>query len=295
VRRWGLSVALCGLAAAGELSAADIGRPPLDIVFCCRSDNDLYRVLTACGVHCVRRDTPWDAVRAAPEGSGVLILADGYPGQTTVVESAVFDAAVGKKLRLYVEFPAQLPDLAVGLPTEAKNERGVITSKIFGDRLPPMQIVAINGCRYVRMAAASGSGAGTGGPGQSQPSFPEQSHMVLAKVAGVDTAVYGLDNTPSVPVLFDHPRGDLLVVTTKLSHFVSGRYMPFDAWRTIWQRILGRLQPGAPPIALHWTSTVRPSYRSDEQLPADAEQQAVRRSADWITRSRILRHPAWPQ
>ena len=57
-----------------------------------------------------------------------------------------------------------------------------------------------------------------------------------------------------------------------------------------------------PPLAaaerrspsLRWTPTVRPSFSRDEPLPADAESQALRRSADWIFRSRILRHPDWP-
>ena len=32
-----------------------------------------------------------------------------------------------------------------------------------------------------------------------------------------------------------------------------------------------------------------------EQLPADAELQAVRRAAAWFTKSRVLRHPDWPK
>jgi hypothetical protein len=118
---------------------------------------------------------------------------------------------------------------------------------------------------------------------------------VLAKVAGVDTAVFGLKDTPAVPLLFDHPRGNLLVATGKLSGFVTGRYMPTEAWRTIWQTILSRLQPGGPAAELTWTPTVHASYGPEEPLPADAERQALRRSAQWILRSRILRHPNWPQ
>ena len=71
--------------------------------------------------------------------------------------------------------------------------------------------------------------------------------------------------------------------------------MPQEAWRAIWRTILARLQPGAAPPALAWTPTVRPSYGRDEPLPADVELQALHRSADWITKSRILRHPKWPQ
>lgn len=283
---------LAGAATGGQLSAAtDDGQPGRNPVFCCAAENDLYRVLKAGGAACARHDLPLQAVRAAAEGDGVLILADGYPVRTTVVEPAALEEAARKQLRLYVEYPAQLPDMTVGAPKEIKTERGVVTSGFFGDRLPPLRIVMINGCRYVPVAEQE-TGTGTHRRDRSQS---PSSHLALAKVAGVDTAVFGLEDTPAESVLFDHPRGNLLVATTKLSHFVTGRYMPTEAWRTIWQTILGRLQPGSPPLELNWTPTVRPSYGPEEPLPADAEQQALRRAADWILHSRILRHPKWPQ
>ena len=118
-------------------------------------------------------------------------------------------------------------------------------------------------------------------------------YLVLARIAGVDTADFGLTDAVAAPLLFDHPRGNLLVATTKLSNFITGRYMPEDAWRTIWQTILKRLQPDSPVAALHWTPTVRPSYGRDEPLPADVELQALRRSTDWLTTNRMLRHSTW--
>ena len=42
----------------------------------CQPDNDLYRVLVENKVPCSRFDTPEQAVREAPEGAGVLVLAD---------------------------------------------------------------------------------------------------------------------------------------------------------------------------------------------------------------------------
>ncbi len=263
-----LTAALCGTGAAAEKTAR--------LVFCCNAENDLYRVMTAHGNGYPRFATPAEAVDNAHEGAGVLILADGYPERPTVIEPAVFDRAAQKKLRLFVEYPGALPGMSVGEPRESTLERGVVTSEIFGAALRPMQIVTVNRCRYVPLEA---SGA----------------HLVLAKVAGVDTAVFGLDDVLAVPLLVDHPRGDLLVAASKLSGFVRGRFMPRDAWRAIWQTILGRLQPDAPALVLRWTSTVRPSYGPDEPLPADVEQGALRRSADWLLRSGVLRHPSWPQ
>jgi hypothetical protein len=269
---------LCPVFALLLLNAVAVGQQTANLVFCCGADNDLYRVLGGEKSGYRRLATASEAVQAAGEGAGVLILADGYPEKTTVVEPATLELAAKKNLRLYVEYPASLPEMQLGKPAEIKLERGVVASNVFGQSLRPMRIVMINGCRYLPVMPA-----------------PKQPHLVLARVAGLDTAVFGLEKTPAHPLLFDHPRGDLLVATTKLSQFVTGRYMPHAAWRTIWQTILERLQPGATIANIDWQPTVRPSYGRDELLPADAELQALHRSADWIVRSRILRHPSWPQ
>jgi hypothetical protein len=155
-----------------QAASADT-RQRSEIVFCCSADNDLYRVLTAAGATCTRHDRPMDAVASASKGAAVLILADGHPEKTTEVEPAVFDEAVRKQLRLFLEYPSQLPDLSVGPPREIKNERGVVISDLFGAALPAMRIVTLNGGHYV-------------------PVDIRNPHMALAKVAGVDMAVFGL-------------------------------------------------------------------------------------------------------
>ena len=193
-------------------------------IFACTAANDLYRVTKANGTSCPRFPTAAEAVRSAPEGSAVLILADNYPEQTTTVGKAVFDEAAHKHLRLYVEYPDRLPDMDIDHPKDVKFERAVVASTFFGETLRPMRIVLVSSCRYLPVRA-------------------KEVHLVMARVAGVDTAVFGLKDTPADPILFDHPRGNLLVATTKLSHFVTGRYLPAEAWRTIWQTILHRLQP----------------------------------------------------
>jgi len=247
-----------------------------DLVFSCEGTNDLYRLLSEVAPKLPRFDIPADAVAEASEGASVLILADGYPEQTTLVDQALFETAARKDLRVYIEFPAFLPGIGETHARSTKLERGVVTSDVFGSALKPMRIVMINGCRFV-------------------PATAERPHIVLAKVAGVNTAVFGLGETESAPILFEHPDGDLLVATTKLSHCVTGRYMPTDAWRTIWGTILGWLEPGKDFPELNWTPTVRPSYQRDEPLPADAESKALRRCAQWFFDSRILRHPDWPR
>ncbi|MCR4412569.1 MAG: hypothetical protein NUV77_09120, partial [Thermoguttaceae bacterium] len=261
---------------AAPAFAAEAGSSHAGWTFCCRADNDLFRAVTAAGVDSPRFDSPVDAVRSAPAGSGVLVLADGYPDKPNVVAAEVFDAAARKRLRLYVEYADRLPDLAFGPPKDVKYERGVVESDFFGGALPKGRIVLVSSGRYL--------------PVQSNVS----AHLVAAKVAGVDTAVYGLANTPAEPLLFDHPRADMLVATTALSHFVRARYLPTDDWRTIWQAILARLHPQHGAVAPQWTPTVRPSYGPGDPLPDDFAAQAVRRSADWVVASRALRHRDWP-
>lgn len=246
------------------------------LIFSCSADNDLLRAASASGFAVSRFDDPQAAVDAADAGAGVLILADGYPHRQTIVEDAVFSQAARKRLRLYIEYPQSLPGLRIEPPKQDKLLRGVVDSDFFGTEFPRMRIVTINGCSYL-------------------PVNMEQSHMVLAKVAGVDNAVFGLKDTPTHPLLFEHPDGNTLVATTKLSQFVTGRYLPEDAWRTIWETILRYLQPAATQRPLRWTATLRPAYQRDEPLPRDAERRALRLSAEWMLRSRTLRHPKWPE
>ncbi|MCP4246285.1 MAG: hypothetical protein GY778_04475, partial [bacterium] len=126
---------------------------------------------------------------------------------------------------------------------------------------------------------------------QFVPVKTERAHIVAARVAGFDTAVYGLPET-TYPILFEHPDGDILVATTKLSHFVTGRYAPTDAWRALWQGVLRWLCRGQEVPQLTWTPTVRPSYGPDDPLPADVENQAVRRGSEWFIKSKLLVHPS---
>jgi hypothetical protein len=244
-------------------------------IFSCRPSNDLYVVLPrSLGTGLPRYGTPAEAVAAAPSGAGVLILADGYPGRTTAMDAALFEAAAKKGLRLYVEFPSYLPGIEVGKPRATQWERAVVASDAFGPALARLRILAIHDCHFTPIKAE------------------DRTHIVVARVAGFDTAVYGLPQT-TYPILFEHPNGHVLVATTKLSQFVTARYAPADAWRPIWQWILQSLQPGAKLPDLTWIPTVRPTFGHDEKLPADIERDALLRGIRWFFRARMLVHPAW--
>ena len=238
----------------------------------CAADNDLFRALQASGFSCERVDSDRVAVDRAAEGGAVMILADGYPDRTTVVEPATFEAAARKKLRLFVEYPATLPGMDVGAPRAARIERAVVQTDFFGPSLPRLRILAINDLHLVSAQVDS-------------------AHLVAARVAGFDTAVFGLPKS-NAPLLFELPGGRALVATTKLSHFVTGRYAPQDAWQALWAGVLAWLCPDTKLPALTWTPAVRPSFGRDEPLPIDAEQRAADRGGEWFVRSKLLLHPS---
>ena len=256
-RRW---ICLSLLALGGMVQADEAAGGKAGLHLCAPADNDLYRVLTENKVECARHDTALQAVAAAAPGSGVMILADGYPRQTTRIDPAVFEQARKKRLRLFVEFPASLPDGRVGPIRHTGLERAVVASDAFGEGLRKMSLLAIHDCHFVEMEA-------------------EEPHLVLAKVAGYDTAAYGLKGIETFPLLFEHPNGRVMVSATKLSQFVTARYAPREGMQAVWQAVFRWLRPDEEPPVLEWTPTVRPTYSRDAELPADAVRQAVIRQS----------------
>ena len=242
----------------------------------CSADNDLYVMLLQNKFACTRYDTPDEAINNAKEGSGVLILADGYPAKTTRINASQYEKAASKKLRLFVEYPSYLPGVELGIQRGTHWERAVISSDIFAPALQKLRILAIHDCHFVAIKSAN----------------PD---IVIAKVAGFDTAIFGLPEE-TFPLLTEIPqiqlKGALLVATTKLSQFITARYAPTDAMKAIWKYIFKWLQPDEQVSELNWTPAVRPSYGSDECLPADIERKALKRGIDWFFHSHMLLHPS---
>lgn len=246
-----------------------------------RPDNDLVRVLRASGARIERLDGAMAAVTAAPSGSGVLVLADGYPGGRTQVGADVFETARRKGVRLYVEYPARVPGMALGEPKTLRTgtwgnilERAVVASDAFGDRLRRGRILMVHDCHYL-------------------PTESPRAHLVIAHVAGYDDALHGIPARDVHPILLEHPEGGVLVATTKLSQFVTARYAPTDAWEPVWRMILQWVEPGAAIPPLRWTPTVRPWFAREAALPADVERKTLRRGAEWYRKSGLLVHPSW--
>lgn len=263
------------------------------IVFSCPPGNDLYRALAAEGKPFPRFDGATAAVDATDAHGGVMILADGYPAQKTELSAEIFQIAAEKNLRLFVEYPSFLPGQKIGdaLKTSAINdagggagfERAVVASEAFGAGLPKLSILSVNHCWFV-------------------PTKAEHADLVIARVAGYDTAVYGLpqDNVEfgtrlQYPILFELANKNVLVSTTKLSQFITARYEPNAAWTLVWRRILGWVTAGQGPTSVSWTPVVRPTSDAVEALPASAETQAFRRGVAWYKNAKMFPQASWSQ
>lgn len=239
----------------------------LNLAIACSPDNDLFRVLTDSGCTCARFDSAGEAIDRAEQGCAVLILADGYPKVLTRTDAAIYEVAQRKNLKLYVEYPDYVPGVHLGAPQTTVWERAVVASQALGDQLPKSRILSISGCRYL-------------------PTNADDPMLVIARVAGYDTAVYGIPPSAS-PILFKLPGREVLVATTKLSGFVTGRYAPSREWGLLWQRIINILDPSAD-VTLKWTPIVRPAYSEHDKLPADAERRAFAEGVNWYLHGRLL-------
>ena len=239
-----------------------------DVHLSCEADNDLYQVLLNSEIACRRYDSCAEALQETVRGDGLLVLADGYPERTTEVPSGFYEQAAAKGVRLFVEYPSRLPGMEVGEARKVGVERAVVTDDFFGEHLGQLRIMSISARSFVPVEA-------------------ERPHVVFARVAGFDKAVYGLP-AQTHALLFEHPKQDLLVATTKLSHFVTGRYAPRDAVEAMWGRILSWVRGDDALPSLRWKATVRYSYGPDEPLPKDVEKAAVARGLQWYINSRLL-------
>ena len=239
------------------------------LVFCCSASNDLYEALNRPEF---RYDTPARAIERAPEGSAVFVLADDYPSRRTPVDESFFAAAARKNLRLYVEFPSFVPGVTFGDAKQAQWERLVVASDAIGPSLAKLRLLTAHSCTYLPVTS----------PGRVD------AHVVLARVAGFDTAVYGLPKETH-PILFALGDGKWLIATTRLSNFATARYAPAREWTALWQFILSTLARDQK-LELRWRQRIRPALGPDEPFPGEFESRARRVAAEWYLNSGLLIH-----
>lgn len=267
------------LAAFAPALAEASKRSPLH--FSCREDNDLYRVAKSSGISCIRSDSPTEAVSSVGRNSALLVLAERYPHEATQVDASVFQEAARKRLRLYVEFPSSLPHMNVGKPQMVALgkhhnvlERAIVASDSFAPGLKKMRILSLHECYYVPISARN----------------PE---LVLARVAGFDTAVYGLPQEGVHPILMKDPEHSILIAATRLSSFIQGRYDPAEGWAHVWNWILSWLSSGQSSALRKWVPTVHPSLGANSPMPKAAELEAFRKGVAWFSDARLFVAPQW--
>ncbi len=238
----------------------------MNLILKCSKDNDLHIVLGNSGYKYKRYENIAEAMANAETGAGVLILADEYPKPSNVINEDFLQQAERKNLKLYIEYPASCPGLAIAEPRLTEWERLVISSDFFGPKLPKLSILEPHACWFL-------------------PVNTKSSLIALARVAGYDKALFGLPDE-NIPILFKHTRQNVLTATTKLSQFVTGRYAPIQSWKIVWERILNWLSSENVP-KLKWNPVVRPAFGEHETLPSNPETSAFNRSVKWFKRNII--------
>ena len=253
------------------LLAAISGCSGADTIWCCADeDNDLVTVLKDNGYRIVLSDDVQTTLDKAPEGAAVLLLNRSYPDSVRLLSGQQVSKIGEKGLRVFAEFASTadtLPQLH-----EIGFERVVMTDSL-APGLGPMDLLSINRGRYFREDAAEGT------------------VMAIAKVAGFDTAVYGLDDTPCYPLVY-RKRDGLWMSTSQLSEFARLRFMPEAKWKVFWEKVIGDLT-GHETRFRSWIYPVHPSYGKDVPLPDTARLAAVRKGVEWFYNGHFLVDASW--
>jgi len=245
------------------------------LTICAEPGNDLVFSLEGSNVKFRTFTLPEDAVKAARRGTGLLILAGEYPEKTTLIPEEVYRIARRKHLNLFVEYPAQVPGLdSVSKPLIMNLERGVVVSPEMDSLLKPMSLIGLNHCYLL-------------------PVQVDSSLIIMAKVAGFDKAEYGTGGVPNYPLLFYHD--GILVATSKLSQFATGRYGPVEDWKRIWGFIIRSVGGPEKLEAPNWKHYIGPAYGSAEPLKESARLESVRKGTEWFYKGRFFIDPSWKE
>lgn len=243
------------------------------ISFSGSTTNDLYRAMQEQGIKFKRYNSPSDAIAKAKKGSGVIITAGEYPVKRVYISPADIALAKTKKLRVYIEYPSAFPGIQISQDELVTNlERIVVTTSMFSPGLNSMSLLGINEGYILKTNA-------------------QQPLLVAAKVAGFDSAVYGVDDVDKHPVLCR--QDNFMLAFTKLTNFRTGRYGPVSSWKTLWENIISWVS-GTGKINFKSLETdVSPMYTQHQPLPADARKQSVIKGIQWFFNGRFFIDTSW--
>lgn len=122
-------------------------------------------------------------------------------------------------------------------------------------------------------------------------------HAALAKVAGFDTAVFGVHSSDAPLPLLTQPKGHsgLMMSALRLSSVVSSRFSPARTWARLWRAILRWVHASN---STSWTDRltfeprIRPMFTAQAHLPHRATATAVLAGMRWLhTTSKLLVTP----
>lgn len=236
--------------------------------------NDLVRQLESEGFDVRIFPTVRQAMDGAEENSGVLVLSGKYPeGGGLGLSEEDLALASRKNLRVFAEFPEKLGSVASAGMDTLDLERIVVCDSI-SPELPAMSLLAFNKCIL-----------------QSYDS--DSPVIVAAKVAGFDTAVYGLKDTPVKPVLF-HFNDNVLVSSTCLSGYARSRYLPEYRMKSLFEYIAGWLC-GENIRFDSWNTFVRPAYGENEPLAKDARKESIAKGIEWYFNGHFIVDKSWKE
>ena len=251
-------------------------KPELNLLVVSNGENDLYKTLTENYSGIALYATLEEALAAARQDQGILVLADLYPTATPVSVSEEQAAKIKDLgLRLYVEYAANNDVLGItgygagsdGLRSMQYNRAVVVNGEAL--HMENYSLLYVHGARFRIKTDIS------------------KAWLVSAKVAGYDTADFGLKNTEPYVLLEENADGNVLIASTKLSQFISGRYAPYERWQTLWKSILSWVtQSQVTPM--EWTPSMNPHYGATEELADDAYSEAIRLNTQWYLNSGIM-------
>ena len=234
------------------------------MIVVCREGNDLYKILRNFNFNVTRYTKIEEALNNILPGGAILILADEYPCRGTDISNEVLGIIKEKSLRVYVEYPEAVTSIDIGEPQAINLERVVVSSEFFSPQLAEYSILTLHNGWFLPVDNL------------------KSSHLVLASVAGYNKANFGLPEKVS-PLLFQLPYYEnILVATSKLSHFITARYAPKESWRKLWKKVLSWISKSESIPDFDWKPVVTTTADEGETLPLDYELKALNHSVEWL-------------
>ena len=241
------------------------------IVICGKAENDIVKVLKENEFSFKLYVEPSKAVHAAKKGSGILFLAKDYPIPTKIPDS-IFLIAKRKHLKLFIEYPANLPNQKVKDSIIYNHLNRLIVTKSKIKELDSLSLLDMNNNGVIALNSVSPL-------------------IVYGKVAGFDKAEYGISDIKSYPLLFQDE--NIMVSTARISSCITGRFGPADSWKRVWLFILKWLNPEKKWNFKSWPEQVIPSYLPNERLSENSFKTSIEKGSLWFYNAKLLVDSSW--